>query len=48
MAYTLAMDGVPIPIIQRQLGHMHIGSTCAYLEHIAPIDVINEISSRTW
>ena len=48
MAYALAMDGVPIPIIQGQLGHVNIGTTAAYLEHIAPRDVISAIARRSW
>lgn len=48
MAYTMAMDGVPITIIQKQLGHTHISSTATYLEHIAPTDVIREMAARMW
>ncbi len=34
------MEGVQLPIIQVQLGHMWATSTCIYINHIAPADVI--------
>ncbi len=48
MAYSMAMDGVPITIIQVQLGHVHIASTAAYIEHLAPIDVVRTMAARSW
>jgi len=39
-AFELVMEGVPLPIIQVQLGLMWAGSTCVYIAHIAPADVI--------
>jgi len=48
MAYTLAMDGVPVTIIRIQLGHVHISSTAAYLEHLAPVAVVRAIAARSW
>jgi site-specific recombinase XerD len=47
-AYELMMEGVPIPIIQRQLGHSSLATTDIYLSHIAPKQVIDAISSREW
>jgi site-specific recombinase XerD len=35
-----AMDGVPLPIIQRQLGHQNLATTDVYLRGIAPADVV--------
>jgi integrase/recombinase XerD len=35
-----AMDGVPMPIIQRQLGHQNLATTDVYLRGIAPADVV--------
>lgn len=48
MAYSMAMDGVPITIIRIQLGHVHISSTAAYLEHLAPVDVVRAMAARSW
>jgi integrase len=47
-AYELMMEGVPIPIIQRQLGHTSLATTDVYLSHIAPKQVIEAIASREW
>jgi len=48
MAYELMMEGVPVPIIQRQLGHSSLATTARYLDHIAPKDVIEAMQARTW
>ncbi|MEE8486443.1 MAG: site-specific integrase [Acidimicrobiia bacterium] len=48
MAYELLMEGVPIPIIQRQLGHASLQTTDTYLSHIAPKQVIEVMSARSW
>jgi site-specific recombinase XerD len=47
-AYELMMEGIAIPIIQRQLGHSSLATTDIYLSHIAPKQVIEAISSREW
>ncbi len=47
-AFELAMEGVPLPIIQLQLGHAWATSTAAYIAHVAPADVIDRIRSRNW
>lgn len=47
-AYELMMEGIPIPIIQRQLGHSSLATTDIYLSHIAPKQVIDAISTRQW
>jgi site-specific recombinase XerD len=48
MAYELLMEGVPIPIIQRQFGQASLKTTDTYLSHIAPKQVLDAISARTW
>jgi site-specific recombinase XerD len=48
MAYELMMEGVPVPYIQRQLGHTSLATTDRYLNHIAPLDVISRIRERDW
>ncbi|MDK1292722.1 MAG: tyrosine-type recombinase/integrase, partial [Actinomycetota bacterium] len=48
MAHELLMEGVPIPIIQRQLGHASLQTTDIYLSHIAPKQVIEVMSARSW
>jgi integrase/recombinase XerD len=39
-AAGLAAEGVPVNLIQRQLGHAHLATTDVYLSHVAPADVI--------
>lgn len=48
MAYELMMEGVPVPIIQRQLGHASLATTDRYLSHIAPRDVVEAMQRREW
>jgi len=47
-AYELMMEGVEIPIIQRQLGHVSLATTSVYLNHIAPRQVIETMRKRDW
>jgi integrase/recombinase XerC len=47
-AFELMMEGVPLAIIQRQLGHVSLASTNTYLAHIAPKEVIEAIGKREW
>jgi len=47
-AYELMMEGIPIPIIQRQLGHASLATTDTYLSHIAPKLVIETMGQRQW
>lgn len=47
-AYELMMEGVAMPIIQRQLGHVSLATTETYLAHIAPKEVIETMQKREW
>lgn len=47
-ASELMMEGVPVPIIQRVLGHASLATTQTYLDHIAPADVIAAMQKREW
>jgi len=47
-AYELMMEGIPMPIIQRQLGHASLATTDTYLSHIAPKLVIETMGKREW
>jgi site-specific recombinase XerD len=47
-AYELMMEGVAMPIIQRQLGHVSLATTETYLAHIAPKEVIEAMRKREW
>ncbi len=42
------MEGVPMPIIQQQLGHASLATTDRYLAHIAPKQVIETMAKREW
>lgn len=48
MAFEMMMEGIPVPIIQRQLGHANLGTTQRYLDHIAPKDVVEAMQQREW
>ena len=48
MAFELMMEGVPVPVIQRQLGHASPATTDRYLSHLAPKDVVEAMQRREW
>lgn len=45
-AVEMAREGVPLPVIQRQLGHAHLGVTSTYLQGIDTAEIIETIHSR--
>ena len=45
-AVEMAREGVPLPVIQRQLGHAHLGVTSTYLQGIDTAEIINTIHAR--
>lgn len=47
-AAELVAEGVPVNVIQKQLGHVSLATTDIYLRHIAPADVIAMGRSREW
>jgi len=47
-AYELMMEGVPVPIIQQQLGHTSLATTDRYVAHLAPVELIERMQSREW
>lgn len=47
-AYELMMEGIPVPIIQQQLGHSSLATTDRYVAHLAPVDLITRMQERTW
>jgi integrase len=40
------MEGVPVPIIQRQLGHGSLATTQRYLDHLAPKELVETMQRR--
>ena len=48
LAVELAREGVPVPIISRQLGHANVRTTSVYLSGIAPEETVEAIRSRKW
>lgn len=48
MAAELRAEGVDIAIISRQLGHRSISTTARYLDHLAPLAVIEAMRGRGW
>jgi site-specific recombinase XerD len=45
-ALELAREGVPLNIIQRQLGHANLGTTSIYLQGINPEEIITAVRTR--
>jgi integrase len=45
-AVEMAREGVPLPVIQRQLQHAHLGVTSTYLQGIDTTEIINTIHAR--
>ncbi len=46
-AVEMAREGIPLPVIQRQLGHAHLGVTSTYLQGIDTTEIINTVHART-
>lgn len=47
-AFDLAMEGVPVTMIQRQLGHTNLNTTERYVSHIAPAQLVRAMQARQW
>jgi site-specific recombinase XerD len=45
-ALELAHEGVPLNIIQRQLGHTNLGTTSIYLQGIDTEEIIATVHAR--
>jgi integrase len=43
-----AAEGLPLNIIQAQLGHSNAATTSRYLDHIAPRQVVEAMRKREW
>lgn len=48
LAFELAMEGVPVEVIRKQLGHTNLGTTTRYLDHLGAKDVIDAMRARSW
>jgi integrase/recombinase XerD len=47
-AAELAREGVPVNVIQAQLGHRSLATTDRYLRHIAPEELVARMRARSW
>jgi site-specific recombinase XerD len=48
-AAELAAEGIPMNVIQQQLGHSSLATTSRYLQHVHPLQVVEAMQSRpTW
>ena len=45
-AIEMAHERIPLPIIQRQLGHAHLGVTSIYLQGIDNAEIIDAVHAR--
>ena len=48
MSFELMMEGTPVPLIMRQLGHASLNTTQRYLDHLAPRDLVETMQRRTF
>lgn len=48
LAFELAGEGLPIHLIQQQLGHSNASITSRYLAHLNPAETIAAMKSRSW
>ncbi len=44
----LAAEGVPVNVVQQQLGHGSLATTDRYLRHIAPAERVAAMRAREW
>ena len=42
----MAREGVPLNVIQRQLGHANLGVTSVYLQGIETAEIVETVRSR--
>lgn len=47
-AAELAAEGVPVNLIQAQLGHSSLATTDRYLRHVAPMQLVEALRAREW
>lgn len=47
-AFDMAMEGVPVHVIQRQLGHRSLNTTERYISHVAPAQLLRAMQAREW
>ncbi|MGZ6589521.1 MAG: tyrosine-type recombinase/integrase [Solirubrobacteraceae bacterium] len=45
-AVELLHEGIPLPVIQRQLGHSHLSTTGTYLQGISSEEIISTVHAR--
>jgi integrase len=48
MAFELASEGVPMHVIQQQLGHSNLAVTSRYINHLNPAETIARMKARAW
>jgi site-specific recombinase XerD len=47
-AAQLAREGVPVHVIRKALGHASLATTERYIDHLAPLEVIDTVKRREW
>lgn len=48
MAWDWTVAGVPLPMIQDQLGHADLSTTGRYVAHVAPVNLIEAANKLVW
>jgi len=46
LAFDLMWEGIPVPLIQAQLGHTSLATTQRYLDHLAPRELVETMQRR--
>jgi len=46
MAFGMAREGIPVPVISKALGHSNVGTTSTYLSHVDPSMLVDTVVAR--
>lgn len=47
-AFELSMEGIPVRVIQVQLGHESLDQTAHYIDHLSPPELVARIGARSY
>jgi len=47
-AFELAQEGVPLHLVQAQLGHSSLAVTNRYVNHLNPAELVERMQQRSW
>ena len=47
-AFELAQEGIPLHLVQAQLGHSSLAITDRYVSHLNPTELVDRMRERAW